>query len=94
MLFGWQYSDEYRYFNALQKALPEKSNKRLCRKVFPKLEIHRTNQIRKITFVPPFFMLETITNFNTLVNLGCCESDGGVTKTDTSDEMRMGGWVQ
>lgn len=61
---------------------------------FPKLEIHRTNQIRKLTFFPPFFMLETFTNFNTLVNLECCEPGGGVTKTGTSDDMRMGGWVQ
>lgn len=34
-------------------------------------------------------MLETFTNFNILVNLGCCEPGDGVTKTDTSDEMTM-----
>ena len=33
-------------------------------------------------------MLAWFTNFNILVNLGCCEP-GGVTKTDISDELRM-----
>lgn len=55
--------------------------------------LHHTSQIEhripKITFSPPFFVLARFTNFNILVNLGCCESGGGVTKTDISDKLRM-----
>lgn len=89
MLQGWHSSVEYGYFNTFQKSLPEKSYKRLCRKVFANLEIPCTRQIRKTTFFPSFFVLVTFTNFYILANLRCCEPGGGVTKTDTSGEMKM-----
>lgn len=49
--------------------------------------LHKSN--KKDNILPPFFVLVTFTNFYILANLRCCEPGGGVTKTDTSDEMKM-----